>query len=140
MLNKYPKPAKISVLSKSLLYKFDFDEIVSRRRRNFQYLLDNWHFKIIQPLFHSLPPDVCPLGFPVIVKDRDYIKQELIKRRIYSPIHWNLPPDIDKEEFKGSWEISRHILTIPVDQRYGLSEMDYILEQIQEIEAITSKS
>ena len=133
MVNTYAKPARISLLSKSLLCKADFDEIVSRRRTNFKHLLDNWSFDMIRPLFDSLPPGVCPLGFPVIIEDRDYVRQELIRRKVYSPIHWNLPPDIDEKEFRISWEISRHILTIPVDQRYGLQDMHYILEQIQEI-------
>ena len=134
VLNKYPKPAKMSDLSKRFLSRLDFGDIITKRRTNFQYLLDNWHFDIIQPLFHELPTDVCPLGFPVLARDRDYIKQELVKRGIYPPIHWNLSSDIDKKEFKTSWEISQEILTIPIDQRYELDDMDYILRQIEEIE------
>jgi len=133
-LNKYPKPAKMSHSSTRLLCRLDFGDVITRRRANFQYLLDNWHFDMIQPLFHELPADVCPLGFPVLASDRDYVKQELVKRGVYPPIHWNLPSDIDKEEFKTSWEISREILTIPVDQRYEPKDMDYILWQIEGIE------
>jgi dTDP-4-amino-4,6-dideoxygalactose transaminase len=140
MLNKYPKPAKMSSLSKRVLYTFDFDDIILKRRRNFQHLLDNWRSDIIQPVFRELPADVCPLGFPVFSKDRDYVKHNLIERRIYPPVHWNLPLDISKEEFGLSWEISRHILTIPIDQRYELSEMDYILKQIHEIDMSLSKT
>lgn len=135
LLNRYPKPAKISSLSQSLLHKFDFNEIISRRRSNFQHLLDNWHFETVQPLLWSLPFGVCPLGFPVIAEDRDYFKRELIKRKVYPPIHWNLPLDISQEEFKTPWEISRHILTMPIDQRYEIRDMDYILRQIEKIES-----
>ncbi len=140
MLDKYPKPAKISSLSKRVLYKLDFDDIILKRRRNFQYLLDNWRSDIIQPVFRELPANVCPLGFPVFSKDRDYVKHNLIERKIYPPVHWNLPLDISKEEFGLSWDISRHILTIPIDQRYGLNEMDYVLKEIHEIDAIISKT
>lgn len=134
MLNEYPKPAKISALSESLLHKLDFDSITMKRRGNFQYLLDNWHFDIAQPLFNELPAGVCPLGFPVLAKDRDHVKQELIKRKVYPPIHWNLPLEIDEDEFSVSWEISQTILTIPIDQRYELKDMHYILRQMEEIE------
>jgi len=134
LLSRYPKPAKISSLSQSLLHKFDFYEIVSRRRANFQHLLDNWHFKTARPLFLNLPPDVCPLGFPVIAEDRDYIKKELIHRGVYPPIHWNLPAEVDQEEYKTPWQISRHILTIPIDQRYETKDMEYILKQFEKIE------
>lgn len=134
ILNAYPKPVKISCLSRSLLNKFDFDNIISRRRANFQYLLDNWQFTCINPLFNRLPFDICPFGFPVLTKNRDYIRQELIKRKIYLPIHWNLPPEVDRVEFNTSWEISRNILTIPIDQRYKTRDMDYLVKQIEEIE------
>lgn len=133
-LNRRPKPARMSALSKRLLNRFDFDDIISRRRRNFQYLLNNWPSKTIQPLFQKLPADVCPLGFPVFANNRDYVKQQSIRRRIYPPIHWELPEEVDKDEFAVSWEISRHILTIPIDQRYGLDEMNYIIRQVKEIE------
>jgi len=134
LLNKYPKPTKISFLSQSLLHKLDFDEIISRRRKNFRYLLNNWPSEAIQPLFQELPADVCPLGFPVLTENRDHVKQKLISRKIYPPVHWELPPEIDKYEFGLSWEISRHILTIPIDQRYGLDEMGYVIRQIKEME------
>lgn len=133
MLNRYPKPAEISSFSRNILNKSDFDSLILKRRGNFQYLLDRWHFSSVYPLFRELPEDVCPLGFPVIAEDREYVKRELIKRRIYPPVHWNLPPEVDKGEFSASWEISRHILTIPIDQRYGIGEMDYILRQMREI-------
>lgn len=133
VLNKYPKPAEMSSFSRNMLNKFDFDNLVVKRRENFQYLLDGWHFRSVQPLFRQLPEDICPLGFPVVAEDREYIKQELIKRQIYTPVHWNLPPEVDKDEFSISWEISRHILTIPTDQRYGINDMNYVLTQIREI-------
>lgn len=134
LLNKYPKPAKMSSLSQKLLNRFDFDEIISRRRKNFQYLLDNWSSQAIHPLFQGLPADVCPLGFPVFAENRDYVRQKLIKRRIYPPVHWELPLEIDKNEFGVSWEVSRHILTIPIDQRYGIDDMEYVIRQIKGLE------
>ena len=135
MLNKSTKPSSISHLSQCLLKRFDFDDIILKRRRNFQYLLDNWNSNLLQCYFTELPDNVCPLGFPVLAKNRDYVKHELIKRRIYPPVHWNLPSEINEEEFKASWEISRTILTIPIDQRYKIHDMDYILLQLREIEA-----
>lgn len=132
-LNKYRKPARISFISKSILGRLDFEETILKRRRNFQYLLDNWHVDMFQPLFVDLPDGVCPLGFPILVENRDHVRNELIRRRIYPPVHWNLPVEIDKEEFDIPWKISQSILTIPVDQRYELNDMDYVLENIQDV-------
>jgi len=133
ILNEYPKPVEMSRLSKKLLKKFDFDSIILKRRENFQYLLKNWTCVSIKPLFKKLPNNVCPFGFPAITKNRDFIRQKLIKRKIYTPVHWNLPIEIDKKQFRTSWEISKNILTIPIDQRYGKPEMDWIINALKEI-------
>jgi dTDP-4-amino-4,6-dideoxygalactose transaminase len=133
MLNRYPKPAEISCFSRNMLNKLDFDRLILKRRVNFQYLLDKWHFSSVRPLYRELPEDVCPLGFPVLAENREFVKQELIKRGIYTPVHWNLPTEVDKGEFSNSWNISHHILTIPIDQRYSIDDMNYILRQMQEI-------
>jgi dTDP-4-amino-4,6-dideoxygalactose transaminase len=133
ILNGCPKPAKISRFSRNILNKFDFDSLILKRRGNFQYLLDRWRFSSIHPLYRELPEKVCPLGFPVLAENREFVKQELIKRGIYTPVHWNLPSEVNKDEFSNSWDVSRHILTIPIDQRYGIDDMNYILRQIQEI-------
>lgn len=37
--------------------------------------------------------------------------------------------EIDPEEFPVSWDIARKIMMIPIDQRYGIDEMNHILEQ-----------
>jgi len=131
----YRKPVKISSFSRSLLDKFDFEDIIAKRRSNFEYLLKHWESVLVKPLFGHLPFGVCPLGFPVLTKERDYLRKELIKRGIYPPVHWNLPADVDMDEFADSWDISRHILTIPIDQRYGLVDMEHVLKSIKEIAA-----
>lgn len=129
----HPMLAEMSWMSKRLLDGFDFEEAIVRRRENFQYLLNNWESDLIVPLFRSLPGSVCPLGFPVLTKDRNRVGSKLNEANIYCPVHWELPSEIDNDEFATSWEISRSILMIPIDQRYGTEEMDYILDRIQTI-------
>ena len=139
LLEEYPMFADMSCVSKRLLDKFDYRAIITRRRENFQYLLDNWNSDSIVPLFSNLPDSVCPMGFIVLAENRDHVKRELIKAKIYCPVHWQpisqgdgniLAPEIHPDEFPISWEISRKILMIPIDQRYGIEEMDYILDKI----------
>lgn len=82
----------------------------------------------IKPIFKKLPLGVCPLGFPIIVENRNELKNKLIENMIYPPIHWELPDAINRRHFPLSWYISEHILTIPIDQRYTEKEMEYILK------------
>ncbi len=72
-----------------------------------------------------------------MAKDRDGLKKMLIKNRIYPPIHWKLPSEVDKEEFSASWQVSKHILTIPIDQRYKTEDMQFVADTLGKFEATT---
>lgn len=124
IIDKYPKPALMSLKSKEILKKIDFPQIIKMRRKNFKFLLSKLHSIA---LYKKLPQNVCPLGFPIITKKRDKIKTLLIKNKIYPPIHWILPYEIRKE-FRISRLISDHILTIPIDQRYTITDMMRVIE------------
>lgn len=129
-INNYKKPARMSNLSKYILNKFDFEDIKHKRAENFMYLLKNLTNKKIKSLFIQLESNVCPLGFPIIMEsenDRNRLKEILIKNKIYPPIHWTLPDELNKTEFKDSIDISKRILTIPIDQRYNIKDMKRIL-------------
>jgi dTDP-4-amino-4,6-dideoxygalactose transaminase len=131
-------PVEVSDRSRRMLLKFDLDAIVNRRRANFRYLLNHLvDFKSATPFYRKLPAGVCPLGFPLLAKDRDGLKKMLIKNRIYPPIHWKLLSDVDKEEFSASWQVSKHILTIPIDQRYKTEDMQFVADIIGKFEATT---
>jgi len=126
-------PIKISDYSKRMLSRFDFNAIIKRRRDNFRHLLNNLkRIELVTPLYKKLPRGVCPLGFPTLVENRDRTKKMLIKNRIYPPIHWKLPREVKSPV---SRRISDHILTLPIDQRYGAGDMDFISETLGEIEA-----
>ena len=139
LLEQYPILSEMSWISKKILGSLDIEEIIARRRTNYQYLLDNWRFKSIVPMFSELPNNVCPLGFIVLAQNRSYIHRELIKWGVYCPILWqdtrraddeHLSTDIDRKEFPISWGIASKIIMIPIDQRYGIKEMDYILDKL----------
>lgn len=133
LLSTYDKPAKMSRTSNILLDKFDYIAIINQRRKNFVYLLDNLQSETnIKPLFETLPIGMCPIGFPIIVSNRDELKEKLIENDVYPPIHWELPKEIRKNDFPISWNISEHILTIPLDQRYTIKDMKYIVSIIRQ--------
>lgn len=129
-LSVIPVLAEMTMISKLILKKINFQKIIKKRRENFQYLLNELK-NTDYPFFKELPDNVCPLGFPILSEKRDLLKKHLISNKIYPPVHWELLQDIDKNEFSVSWEISRSILTLPIDQRYGLKEMDYIVKTIK---------
>ena len=100
------------------------------RRVNYQYLLDNWPSALIEPLFPSLPEYVCPLGFPIRTKDRDKLQAFFATKGIFLPVHWLRPREVSPDEFPDAAMLAEQELTVPIDQRYGLQHMDYILEAL----------
>ena len=129
LLDSYPKPAGMSLVSKRILRRADLEHVITSRRRNFQSLLAGLSdSEEVRPMYPELPEGVCPLGFPVLAHDRDALAGHLIQHRVYPPVHWALPAEVDREEFDDAWSVSAHILTIPIDQRYGEQEMAYILD------------
>ena len=128
-------PVRISDYSRAMLDRFDFEAIITRRRRNFRRLLRaSNRFKTVKPIHNDLPAGVCPLGFPVLIRNRNAMKRALIKNHIYPPIHWRLPTEISKKDFPVSWRVSDHILTLPIDQRYDTMDMDFVADTLREIE------
>ena len=125
----------ISDWTVKLLNKFDWQAIMSSRQHNYRRLVSCLEdIKAIRPLFPELPRGVCPLGFPIIVNSpegRDRLKEFLVQHGIYPPIHWKLPMEVNETEFLESWNLSRRILTIPIDQRYSETEMEYICNVLQ---------
>lgn len=121
----------ITRFSKLLLNKFNPTRIAKQRRQNFNFLLKQLRkSNQVALLYKNLDEKICPLGFPILTDERDSLKAKLIENNIFPPIHWELPGNIDKEEFSESWELSNQILTIPCDQRYTLADMQYVVDVI----------
>lgn len=119
---------RMSEMTSSLLKSsFDYSKIVEQRINNYQILL-----KALESvaLFPKLLPGVVPLGFPIRVAAREVITNALYAERIYPAVHWNLEGIIPKN-FESSMELSRNIMTIPCDQRYGDEDMAEIVKIIR---------
>ncbi|KOS66674.1 hypothetical protein AEA09_18240 [Lysinibacillus contaminans] len=129
-LNNVVIPKSISSLSKYVMERLDFELIKKQRIANWRYLYEKleeklfFNYKIV-PLFNQLAEDEVPLGFAVqIEQERDNLRFFLIEKNIFCPIHWKLSFTLDKEDE----QLSNSVLTIPIDQRLGMKEIDYIVE------------
>jgi hypothetical protein len=96
---------------------------VSRKRRENWVLLDQILSDRVERLHHSLPEDVVPLGYVVRLPDRDRVRERLRQQRIFCPVHWPLPEDVDVHRFPEASALSQQCLTLPIDQRYGEGDM-----------------
>lgn len=133
-LNNKVVPKSISSISKYVMERLDFDLIKKQRIENWRYLykqMEKHSFfdnKVI-PLFDSLEQGEVPLGFAVqIGQARDGLRDFLIEKNVFCPIHWNLSFNLNKEDE----QLSNTVLTIPIDQRLGIKEIDYIVECLEQ--------
>lgn len=117
-----------SPVSQLLWRMWNWRQSWDARRSNFQYLLERWPRRAGTPLFRVLGDGICPLGFPVRTSNRCSLKDQLIRHQVYPPIHWLLPKQVDPGEFVDSARLADEELTIPIDQRYSLADMEQILE------------
>lgn len=111
--------------------RLDIDAIRQKRRENGSFLMEAFgKMKGIRLLYHSLSGD-CPLFIPILVEDglRDGLRKYLIDNQIYCPVHW---PQSEYLVLQNSQEkeIYEKELSVVCDQRYGLSDMQRIVQCI----------
>lgn len=121
---------KISKEAVSVLAGVELEELVNRRRQNFQYIQTNLHIndKFLFA-FRTLPEAVVPLFFPVFIKNgqRDCFQQYMAEHRVYCPVHWGTPSVISEKCRKEDLIYQYEILSIPCDQRYSLKDMERLV-------------
>jgi len=110
----------MSELTRELLARcFDYEDIATRRRTNFEALLETLGHLAI---FRDLPSAVVPLGFPIRVAGRDRLLETLFRHRVYPPVHWPLR-DAVPAQFSASHRLAGDIMMLPCDQRYEVADM-----------------
>jgi hypothetical protein len=104
-----------------------------QREANVRVLLDLLtgydHFK---PLFVDWAPEGCPFNVVLVFDSascREAFLQQLITRGIYAAVHWTMARGFPEHTV----DLSRRILTIPVDQRYHTEDMKRIASIFREI-------
>lgn len=123
------EPMKMmSKLTYRILSSIDFDEIIYRRKRNFEYL-----HQVLGATNMLDIPDVknfvCPLVYPYRTHDSK-LRAKLISNNIFVATYW---PNVLRWCNPDSIEyiLTQEIIPIPIDQRYGKKEMDFIISMIK---------
>jgi hypothetical protein len=115
---------KMSLLTQRILESIDYQFVAEQRRTNYKYLHDNLKGK------NSL--DLCsneltvPMVYPFLT-DKTDLRTKLIKNNIFIATYWpNVLEwcDLNSLEHK----LAKNILHLPIDQRYGKSEMKVIVD------------
>lgn len=117
---------RMSIVTQNLLRGIDYEQVKKDRERNFSYLHE--HLRAINQLELCLPDG--PYMYPLLIKGGAEIRKKLQEKKIYIPTLW---PNVLQECPINSLEYhyATDILPVPVDQRYGVGDMETIVDKIR---------
>lgn len=123
----------ISPVCLPMLQRWDYPAIRRRRRENFHLLRERLIGRAAL-LKEDLPEGVCPLFFPILVKDKHAAAQALWARGVSAVEFWN---DGDKAasqaDFPETQFLRDHLLELPLHQDLGAAQIDYVADQVLEL-------
>jgi hypothetical protein len=118
--------------ARDLIFGIDWANAAAIRRNNWNHLHVNLE-DLLMPFHEDLADGVVPLGYVVHCSEREKLRRGLQNARIFCPVHWPLPEDLDARRFPISTMLSNSLMTIPIDQRNGPEDMEYIAQTVRQI-------
>lgn len=116
--------------SERIIPRLDFLKIRSRRRDNYQLVSHLFHHAG-HPVFRTLEAGVCPLFFPLLVRDKHAAARALWSRGIMATELWNEgDPAFAHSEGAGTQFLRRHVLELPIHQDITESKIRYMVQQV----------
>jgi hypothetical protein len=120
----------LSSVTNNGISRASFPEIIRKRRRAF----DSWlevcrRNEAIEPVFGRLTPEVCPMNFPVKVKDRDSLKLRAGSEGIYLQTFWRLPSCVG-DEFRNARRLALEVAALPVNPECSNRDREVLTELI----------
>lgn len=119
---------RMSKLTQALLSSIDYEFARKRRNENFFFLHENLRDKNeLTDLIENEAID-GPMVYPFMTKDPS-LREKLHKNRIYVATYWN---DVFERTDENSleWQLTKYMIPLPIDQRYGNSDMIQVLNTI----------
>ena len=117
----------MSPIAKRLYSYVDEERAKVRRLNNANYIIEHLAKLGIKPILPFTEGHV-PLFMPIVLKNRDAVRKAMFKKEIFCPIHWPL----EGEELQRGRIMAETELSLIIDQRYGVKDMDEIINVLKE--------
>lgn len=126
----FEEPVKaMSELTHNLLRGIDYKKSYEIRERNFLYLQSR--LKEIHQLERNIPKG--PFAYPFYFKHGILLRKKLAEKKIYIPTLWPNVLEVSDEWLER--DFTENILPLPCDQRYQITDMEYMVEQIKQFKS-----
>ncbi|MEZ5044595.1 MAG: hypothetical protein R2828_32165 [Saprospiraceae bacterium] len=126
-----PTLQKMSTFSEKMLNTMDYDQVISIRQENFQWLHE--HLSPYNQLIINVPPRTTCFRYPFL-PPKQMTKGPFYEAQLFIPAFWS---DVTARTIAGfEWEkhLSKALLPLPIDHRYRIKDLqrllDFILTQI----------
>lgn len=122
---------KMSKLTENLLRSINYDEVKRKRERNWLFL----HNACEKSNELNLHCSEGPYVYPLLIRNADQIRKELIQNKIYIPTLW---PNTAKSPQHNTWSYyySNNLLPLPIDQRYDTKDLIKIIDILSKNNAL----
>lgn len=116
----------MSALTHRIMASIDYQQAAQRRRDNYKLLDQALKDKNLISL--PLADSAVPMVYPFLSED-DTLRKRLIDNKIFVAQYWPNVLDWCNEDCTDH-QLTKHLLPLPIDQRYGTEEMNRIIELI----------
>jgi perosamine synthetase len=122
----------MSTLTRRAMTKLSFAQIAENRRNDYHFWQEiSARSSSVVPIFAELAPEVCPMGFPVKVKDRDSLKSRALNEGVHLSIYWRLPSTVGGA-FCKSQKLAAEVLALPINPELDKREREVIVRLIMQ--------
>jgi dTDP-4-amino-4,6-dideoxygalactose transaminase len=132
-----PLKEGISSFAMAQMFRTNLKQVDEKRRNNYLVLASKFKASKYYTLLHpDLKPDIVPLNLPVLIHNskREKIYYELIDRGVHTmALYYRMIPQIDKNIFQTSYEVSESILNFPIHQEMEENDLDLMAEAFNRI-------
>jgi perosamine synthetase len=123
----------MSPICHTLLGRFGYEAIKEARRRNFTIVEDGLRGNVVL-LDKTLSEGVCPLFFPLLVKDKQSAATALAERGIETVEFWNSGDPQCHNPGSPADFLRRHLLELPIHQDVTPEAAEYTVNQILKLD------
>ena len=119
---------RMSPQTQFILSHIDYETVIQQRRQNYRFLSEALgEMNLIQlPFMDSF---ACPMVYPFMTNDES-LRARLIENKVFVARYWpNVLEWCSENELE--YKLAKQIIPIPIDQRYGLEDMERIIEIIK---------
>ncbi|MBE6901196.1 MAG: cysteine desulfurase [Ruminococcaceae bacterium] len=118
--------ARMSRSTQLMLSNINYDYAMQRRKANFAILSDALKCRNKLDVKHN----GGLFFYPLYTDNGAQLRRKLIENKVFTPTLW---PELLESENAQAAELTRNIVYLPIDQRYGENEMRFILDVVDSL-------